>query len=381
MNDGFVPGTTRQDVPTVRLPLSGLRLSVKDVIDVAGLPTGAGHPLWRATHDRPTADADVVTSLLSAGASFVGKTQTDELAYSLFGTNLHFGTPVNPAAPDRVPGGSSSGAASTVAAGLADVGLGTDTAGSIRVPAGWCGLFGLRPSHARVSRRGVVPLAPRFDVPGLMTRDLATMRAAASALLGGDPGTDVPSRLWLPAGLWPSELQAVLRRPLAILEATLRLEEGEFPLVPSAAFGISQGAQAWQVHGDWISKFSPTFGPGVEARFRAAAAITPERAGAAEAELDEFRERLGAALTPDVILVLPTAPSPAPRLGLPVEAQLRARLLPLTTIASICGLPALSLPVAHVNGMPLGLCLVGAAGTDEAVLTVAGQLFGTTARL
>ncbi|MCW2523453.1 MAG: hypothetical protein JWO63_1788, partial [Frankiales bacterium] len=296
------------------------------------------------------------------------------LAYSLFGTNQHYGTPVNPAAPDRVPGGSSSGAASTVAAGLADVGLGTDTAGSIRVPASWCGLFGFRPSHARVSRRGLVALAPRFDVPGLLTRDLATMRTAAPLMLNGDSAGGAASQLWLPAGPWSADLRAVFARPLSVLAAALPSVHAELAVTPTASFAVSQAAQAWRQHGGWIAEFTPSFGPGVAARFRAAATISPERAHGADAELAQFRRLVEAVLTPDVVLVLPTTPGPAPARDLPVAPDLRAQLLPLTAIASICGLPALTVPGAEVDGRPTGLCLVGAAGADEAVLSLAGLL-------
>lgn len=378
MNDGLVPGTIQVDVPTEGRPLSGLRLSVKDVIDVAGQPTGAGNPLWRSTHAVPAEHADVVAALLTAGAAFIGKSQTDELAYSLFGTNQHYGAPLNPAAPDRLTGGSSSGAASTVAAGLADIGLGTDTAGSIRVPASWCGLLGFRPSHSRVSSRGVVPLAPSFDVPGLITRDLATMRRTMPLLLDGPAATAQFTRLWRPTRLWPIELRETFARPLETLARSLESIDGEFPVMPAAAFAVAQGAQAWAQHGAWISQYHPDFGPGVRSRFQTAAQITPERARAAEAELAEFRDLIATLLTPDVVLVLPTTPTPGPLRDQPVDAGLRTQLLPLTTIAASAGLPALTLPVATIEGAPIGLCLLGASGTDEALLELAGLLGSTS---
>src|SRR5690606_37246293 len=185
VTDPFVPWIPRQE-PDVALtgPLAGLRLAVKDLFDVAGMPTGAGNPRWLETHEAPDADAEAVARLRAAGASLVGKTITDELAWSLNGSNAHYGTPDNPAAPGRLPGGSSSGSASAVASGLADIGLGTDTGGSIRVPASYCGLFGLRPTHGRVPLEGAVPLAASFDTAGVFTRDAATLRKASETLLG-----------------------------------------------------------------------------------------------------------------------------------------------------------------------------------------------------
>lgn len=193
-------GTADQDGPVA---LAGARLAVKDVIDVQGAPTGSGHPLLLAAAAPAPAHAAAVARLLSAGARYAGKTHTDELAYSLGGTNAHYGTPANPAAPGRLTGGSSSGTAAAVAGGLADVGLGTDTAGSIRVPASYCGLYGLRPTHARADRRGIAPLAPSFDTPALLTRTLPLLTEAAAALLAGTPREDRPvRRVLVPADLW-----------------------------------------------------------------------------------------------------------------------------------------------------------------------------------
>ncbi|MFD0636555.1 amidase family protein [Catenulispora yoronensis] len=193
VNDAFVGWIPVLDAAEDRGgPLGGVRLAVKDVLDVAGLPTGAGHPRWLATHDVPARDATAVARLRAAGATVVGKTHTDELAYSLGGTSRHYGAAPNPAAPDRLTGGSSGGAASAVAGGLADLSLATDTAGSIRIPASYCGLYGLRPTHGRVPADGIVPLAPSFDVAGLLTRRLELLTVAAGVLLDPAPGTAAP---------------------------------------------------------------------------------------------------------------------------------------------------------------------------------------------
>ena len=165
-------------------PLSGVTLAVKDVIDVAGIPTGAGNPAF--LDDAPPAPrhAAAVSRLLDAGADVIGKAHTDEFAFSLSGTNAHYGTPRNPRAPGRVPGGSSSGSASAVASGIAEIALGTDTAGSIRVPASYCGVWGLRPTHGRVPLEGVLPLAPSFDTCGLLAATGELLERAGLPLLG-----------------------------------------------------------------------------------------------------------------------------------------------------------------------------------------------------
>lgn len=168
--------------------LRGLTVAVKDLFAVAGHRIGAGNPTWLAESPTELTNASVVQSLLAMGANITGIVQTDEFAYSLGGTNVHYGTPRNPAAPGRIPGGSSSGPASAVALGLVDVGLGTDTAGSIRVPASYCGLYGFRPSHGVLAVQGLLPLAPSFDTVGWLAGDAVTFQRVAEVLL---PPTDV----------------------------------------------------------------------------------------------------------------------------------------------------------------------------------------------
>ncbi|MET0743402.1 MAG: amidase family protein, partial [Microvirga sp.] len=169
-------------------PLQGLTFAVKDLFDVAGYPTSAGSPHRLAMSGIRTATAPVVQGLLEAGARFVGKTISDELAFSLSGKNAHFGTPVNGGAPDRIPGGSSSGSAAAVSGGACDFALGTDTGGSVRGPASHCGLFGIRPTHGRVSLAGCHDLAPSLDTGGFFAREGATFLRVAAVALGPDPG-------------------------------------------------------------------------------------------------------------------------------------------------------------------------------------------------
>ncbi|GAA5070396.1 amidase [Thermocatellispora tengchongensis] len=417
----FVPWGAPPPAPGRAGPLSGLRLTVKDVIDVAGLPTGAGHPRWLDTHPVPARDADAVAALREAGAELVGKSHTDELAFSLGGTNAHYGAPANPAAPGHACGGSSSGTAAAVASGAADLGLGTDTAGSIRVPAAYTGLWGFRPSHARVSRAGLVPLAPSFDVPGLLARDVAVLRLAAAFLLGGGAGAEPATRLHVPPDLWSAvspRVGAALAPALRRLAESLPIDRT--PVFPGpgldgervrAAFAVVQGAQAWDAHGVWITTEHPEFGPGVGARFRAAARITKEELAPAEDLLARAAERIAALLADGGLLALPTAPTPAPPLpeGFrspgsdgpgggreaeeepapptyrghsgyravvtgPRDRERRAATVRLTCLAGLAGAPAVSLPAGRLDGLPLGLSLMAAPGHDERVLETAAAL-------
>src|SRR6478736_6069769 len=173
--------------PTKDGPLRGLSFAVKDLIDIAGHRTGCGNPTWLATHPPAEVSAICVEQLLSAGAQCEGKTIADELAFSLLGENHHYGTPLNPAAPNRVPGGSSSGSASAVACGCVDFAVGTDTGGSVRVPASNCGVWGLRPSHGFISVAGVNPFAPTFDTVGILATSAEILQRAASVLLACPP--------------------------------------------------------------------------------------------------------------------------------------------------------------------------------------------------
>lgn len=379
--DPYVPWVT--DIPprpVVDGPLRDVRLAVKDLFDVAGLPTGAGNPTWLATHPPAVRDAAAVAVLTGAGARIVGKTHTDEMAYSLFGTNEHYGAPDNPAAPGHITGGSSNGTAAAVAEGSADLGLGTDTGGSVRIPAGWCGLYGLRPSHNRVSRAGAVPLCGSFDVPGLLTRDLALLRAAAGVLLTSGPVISRFRAVIAPADLWelaePAVRQALapaLDRLAAVLPCDEKPLWGAAP-APDYRLGyaVRTGWEFWQRHGEWVRAENPHFGPGVSERVSAASRRTHEELGAADQEINAVRSTMARVLD-GTVLVIPTAPSPAPARGADT-GPLRAPILGLTGIASVAGLPALSVPGAEVDGRPVGLCLVGASGTDEFLLELAEVL-------
>ena len=178
-------------------PLAGLTFAAKDVFDIAGSRTGFGNPAWLESHPPATSTAPAVQLLLDAGADMVGKTVTDEITYSLSGQNAHYGTPLNSAAPGRIPGGSSSGSASAVAGGLVDFALGTDCGGSVRLPASYCGILGIRPSHGRISLEGVAPFTWSFDVAGWFARDADVFAKVGDVLLD-EQFPAIPARLLYP---------------------------------------------------------------------------------------------------------------------------------------------------------------------------------------
>ena len=362
-------------------PLSGLTFGVKDLFDVAGVPTGAGSPEWLATHPVPTENASAVQRLLEAGARLVGKTCTDEIAWSLAGQNHHYGTPLNPAAPDRIPGGSSSGSASATAAGLVDFALGSDTGGSVRLPASFCGLFGMRPTHGRVAIDGAVPLAPSFDTVGWFAREGRLLAQVGAVLLPQGRARALPTTLLIAEDMFTLAGPAVcaaLQAPIALIEsllgpaAPLDLAAGEITAW-RGAFSLIQSAEAWACHGAWVAATRPAFGPGVRDRFAAAAKLEEAAVKAARGLRAEVRARLDGLIAPGTVVLLPTAPGAAPRLSVgdtDLEAS-RATALALLCPAGHAGLPQVSLPLAMLDGCPLGMSLLAARGEDEALLAVA----------
>jgi amidase len=362
-------------------PLAGLTFGAKDLYDIAGHMTGCGNPDWARTHGPASVTAPSVLKLLDAGATLVGKTHTDEIAYSLMGVNAHYGTPVNSAAPDRVPGGSSSGSVAATAAGLVDFGLGSDTGGSVRMPASFCGVYGIRTTLGKIGLDDVMALAPSFDTAGWFARDPDIMARVGEAY-GMDVPADPPKvRLLAATDMMKlatpetrDALQPAIRQVNDIFGTakSVRLAEGDISGWREV-FRVCQAAEVWQVHGDWVTREKPSFGPGVLDRFRMASSITEEELTPARREREAIRERVTDLLGDDGIIVLPTSPGPAP-LRNASEADLdrfRVAALELLCTAGLCGLPQISLPVARVDGAPVGLSLIGGACKDGLLLSLA----------
>ncbi|EQD42451.1 amidase family protein, partial [mine drainage metagenome] len=274
----WIPGRRVRGDPKSPGPLSGHRFAVKDLIDVAGATTTAGNPDWARTHPRPRTTAPVVERLLRSGAALVGKTICDELAFGLEGKNIHYGTPLNPRAPDCLPGGSSSGSASAVARGWVDFALGTDTGGSVRVPASYCGIFGFRPTHGRIPMRGIVPLAPEYDTLGWFARDAATLARVGTTLFGSTEDRLVGS-IAVARDAFDLLPEAEHQRLMSIVEHRFPQRRtvtvftgGRKPWLD--AYRFRQGRSAWSLHGPWIERLHPRFAPEIAERFAAAARVT-----------------------------------------------------------------------------------------------------------
>jgi amidase len=376
-------------------PLDGLRFAIKDLIDIGGYKTGCGNPSWRNTHPPATVNAVCVEQLLAAGARCVGKTVTDELAFSLLGENHFYGTPLNPKAPHRVPGGSSSGSASAVARGLVDFALGTDTGGSVRVPASNCGIWGLRPSHGFISVAGVNPFAPTFDTVGILASSAAVLANAASVLLGQEVAPrEEPSTVHLLREAFsvadPEVRQALdpLVERLGHLFGWLRVTslqeiDSESEQLEGTGFQkwydtycVLQWAEIESCLGAWVAAANPAFGPEAEQNFALVKNLDRRKVRRAAQHRQEYFLKLKAFLGPNDLLCMPTTPALAPLKGTigarghAAASDYYPRTLSLTSVAGLGRLPQVSLPLAEFRGVPVGLSLLAANGQDAWLLGV-----------
>ncbi|HEY2681105.1 MAG TPA: amidase [Candidatus Udaeobacter sp.] len=384
-------------------PLDGLRFAVKDTIDIAGFKTGCGNPTWRDSHPAAIAHAVCVEQLLHAGARCVGKSISDELAFSLLGENHFYGTPLNAHAPDRVPGGSSSGSASAVACGLVDFALGTDTGGSIRVPASNCGIWGFRPSHGFISVAGVNPLAPSFDTVGILAQNADVLAKVALVLLAAAPASlNKPATIHLipeAFDLADANVQQSLIKPLhrlremfgdAVRESSLQqlvANETEHSFATWVdSFCVIQWAEIESCLGAWIANAKPEFGPEIAASFQLMKQLDRCRVAEAVQRREKYFRSLHEFLGPNDLLCIPTTPALAPRKGHAPPRRSSSgtgyypRTLSLTSFAGMARLPQVSLPIADVAGVPVGLSLLARHGQDSFLLQVAKDV-GSEIRL
>jgi amidase len=384
--NAFVPGEVFSIQEQAHGPLAGLTMSVKDLFDIAGHPTGAGNPDWQSTHAVPLQHAELVQTLLNAGARCVGKTITEELAYSLVGENAHYGTPVNPHNPDCIPGGSSSGAASAAAAGLSDFSIGTDTAGSIRLPASFCGLWGFRPSHGVLSSRGVVPLSPSFDTPGWMSKSLDHFSRVGSVLLPPDQNEAEFGglKLALPEDIWQlvhpgfgTVLKPFIDRIASLFHGVVKDSLSQGRLIEwQDAFRLVQGHEAWSSHGAWIRSHKPELGPGIKERFDWASTIQDEQAHMAQTDMVRNAAVVNHYLE-HAVICMPTVSYLAPLKGHASSAEDRTNALSLLCIASMAGLPQITMPLAVLDGKAVGLSLMSRRFSDRQLLSMARKIQGS----
>lgn len=361
-------------------PLAGLTAAVKDMYDIAGTRTGGGNPDWLAAQAPAAANAAAVARILAAGASVIGKTVCDEFFYSVSGANAHYGTPINPRAPDRLPGGSSSGSASATAAGACDFALGSDTGGSVRMPAAFCGIYGIRPSHGRVNLTGAMAMAPSFDVGGWFANGPGVFRRLGDVLL--DPAR-VPARIERLIILDDAFEQADTE-VATLLQSALRDMGGDLPkpersrIAPGGldvwreTFRLVQAGEVWQSFGEFVERQRPRLGPGIRERMEFAARVPHRDVAQARQEHTRARDHIRTIAAPGTILALPTSPCVSPLLSSPAEEleTFRTRAVRLTCIAGLGGLPQVNLPIGAISGAPIGLSFIAWPGGDEDLLAL-----------
>jgi amidase len=362
-------------------PLAGLTAVVKDMYDIAGSRTGGGNPDWLAAQRPAARHAAAVEQILAAGATITAKTICDEFFYSVAGVNAHYGTPANLRAPGRLPGGSSSGSAAACGANACDFALGSDTGGSVRIPASFNGLYGLRPTHGRVDITGAMAMAPTFDVAGWFSNSPGIFRRVGATLLGGEPVAARATRLIVATDAFAqadAEVAALGREFLARAGAALP-QRSELVVAPNGfddwreAFRILQAREVWETYGDFITRAKPRLGAGIKERMAFAATVTAEQAASARKNVAAAHAQLRSLLAPGTLLALPTAPSIAPPTGSSGEEMesFRVRVMRLTCMAGLGALPQMNLPAGTVDGCPAGLSLIAWAGGDEALLDLA----------
>ncbi len=366
--------------------LWGLKYVAKDLFDVAGVPTTAGNPDFAEWHGVPAEDAWVIKALEQAGAELVGKANLHELAYGITGINPHFGTPKNPRDPERIPGGSSSGSAVAVGAELVPFALGTDTGGSVRVPASFCGIYGFRPTHDHIPAAGVVPLAASFDTVGIFAASASLLETVGRVLLR--PPVSLPTlaldRVLVESdalGLAEPAGRAVVERARSAFEEMGLCSAEVRTGLLQAAFDsqrIVQAAEAWGVHEQWVIERKPRLGQDVTRLLQAASEIKAGEVGRASAARNAIVRQIEALLAGRSILVLPAAPGPAPKFSVFDDPQAtfeaRGKILRLTNLASTCGLPVVVVPATKDDELPVGIALTGPKGSDLQLLEVAKKL-------
>ncbi|WP_350648202.1 amidase [Pseudomonas sp. HY13-MNA-CIBAN-0226] len=352
---------------------SGPSVMVKDTIDIAGYSTRASS---QALADAPAAreHAQVVQAVLDAGCRITGKTSLHELAFGTTGLNAWTGTAANPRYPGYIPGGSSSGSAAAVAAGLCDFALGTDTGGSVRIPAACCGVFGLKPTFGRVSRQGVMPARSTLDCVGPLARDMDSLIAAMHVI---DPSFNVaavPENLCIGVVAVPADEQVQAVVSQALERSRFTLTEQSLPGM-SAAYGAGMAvinAETWAACGHLLE--TGRVGQDVADRLRAASLTSAESVTEAELVRRAFTAEVDAALAITPILALPTMPDFPLLVADAADTRAALGMTSLVRAFNLSGHPALSIPLESASGLPVGLQLIAAHGADELLCAVGREL-------
>jgi len=382
----LVPHTLKEPLPGRGAgPLAGLTFMVKDLFAIRGHKVGNGNPDFYEHATPADETAPVITRLLEAGASCTGINICDEFFYSVLGSNAHYGQPVNTSAPGHVTGGSSCGSAAAVAASMCDFALGSDTGGSIRVPASFSGLYGLRPSFGRIDTKGATAMAPSYDTIGYLAREAELFRKIGHVLLDGAKVETPVKRLILPEDVFgyaetsiDAAIWQVFSRIGGVLpQAERKIIAGDDIDSWRDAFRVIQGFEIQSTLLPFVQSHNVDLGPGIKERFEMAAKISFAEVEAAREVRAEVSKRMRGIAQPGTVIAMPTTPTLPPERDIPDGAsfaEFRTLTLQSTCLAGHASLPQISIPSAEAAGAPTGLSFIGWPGGDEALLDLAVRL-------
>lgn len=365
--------------------LSDYVFSAKDVFKIKGSTWGNGHPDWLRYSDPDEYTATGVQELLDNGADLVGKTVCDELCYSISGENWNYGSPLNPHDVRRYTGGSSSGTCASVAGGLVDFSVGSDCLGSIRVPASYNGLLGLRPTYNRIDTAGEAPYCESMDVFGFVAKETKVFKDVAKVLLKEDNEKFHFKKLILAKDCLDTidkEVLNHLKNSIAFIKKYFD-EVVEENIAPEGldswvgTFQKVQGYEIWESYSGFINKYRPKLSPGPEERLEVASQITTEQYDKAIKEKNKIENYVSELLSNDTIVLLPTASSVAPLKSASQKEinYYRGQSSKLLSISPLSGTPQITLPLSKQEGVPLGISLIGPKGSDQALVDLASKIY------
>ncbi|GAB4845309.1 Translocon at the outer membrane of chloroplasts 64 [Ancistrocladus abbreviatus] len=399
--------------PKAPHPLTGFSFAVSDIFYIEGYLTGFGHPDWARTHEAASQTASAVSAVVEGGATCVGKTVVTEMAYSFSGENKHYGTPTNPGAPARVPGGPSSGAAVAVAANLVDFSLGMDTVGGVRVPAGFCGIIGFRPSHGAISHAGVIPVCPSLDTIGCFAKDPNVLRQVVHVLLQLQfTGQHNPRQMLIADDCFelikiPIDRvsQPVIRSMEKLYGRQILKHENLGDYISSKAptlkafcsKQINVAAQTsplrslahamqlllrhefTQNHQEWINSVKPSLDPVITAQMQNVQDMSEIEIQKLHSIRDEVRSALNSLLKDDGILVIPTSADPPPKLGGKeiLSEDFENRLFCLSSVASMSGCCQVTVPLGYHDKCPVSVSFIARHGGDRFLIDTVQTMYAT----
>ena len=365
--------------------LAGTVFAAKDVFRILGSTWGNGHPDWLRYSEPDSFTSQTILKLLDEGADLVGKTICDELCFSISGENWNYGSPLNPHDPRRFAGGSSSGSGAAAGGGLVDFSLGSDCLGSVRVPASYNGVFGMRPTYQRVNNDGEAPYCESMDVLGYMAKESDMFVNVSSVLLGQDQKEHKFKKLLL-----PKECFDIIDKDLKLqLEDTIKEIEAEFDEVISCditpngldewvkIFQLVQGYEVWESYGGFIRKYRPRLSRGPKERLAWAATISRQEYDKALKDKEEIEAHIDQLLDNDTVMLMPTSASVAPLRSAPLAEinRVRAQSSGLLCVSPLSGIPQVTMPIMEIDEVPFGLSLLGKQGSDLALVNLAASLY------